>query len=212
MSDNIYYQRYKDEPLSEESNPRTGMQMQTSAGTLTLNFKNHLDLNVILGSSQLQLDQEEYTKRQFAWGIGAKWLLFQTDSLYIDIDIKYFETLQKPLYFVSEGITYNVASNFKLNYTDTQIALGAAYRIDNICPYICIDYLYSEIKPRPPSVLVQIPGYPFLYELEASSVITNRRFGLAVGGTLIAGAKGSLTVESRFFNQNAINVSGEIRF
>ena len=33
-----------------------------------------------------------------------------------------------------------------------------------------------------------------------------------VGGTVLGGKEGSLTVESRFFNQNAINVSGEIRF
>jgi hypothetical protein len=35
---------------------------------------------------------------------------------------------------------------------------------------------------------------------------------MAVGGTILGGKKGSLTIESRFFNQNAINVSGEIRF
>jgi hypothetical protein len=35
---------------------------------------------------------------------------------------------------------------------------------------------------------------------------------MAVGATLVMGDKGTLSVESRFFNQNGINASLEIKF
>ena len=212
MADTIYRQRYEDEFASLEPNPSTAMQMQTSAGTLTLNFENWLDLNVLLGSSQLQIDQEEFSKRQFSWGIGTKFLIFNAKSLFFGCDLKYFESSQKPLYMLFDGYACNVVSNFKLNYSEMQAALGASYRVDPLCPYIYLSYIYSKIQPVPLSLLVQIPQYAMTVETSSRSTIAKRKWGMAVGATLIGGAKGSITIESRFFNQNAINISGEVRF
>lgn len=213
MTDYLYSQRYRDTyAISSLSNPSSVIKLSTDAATLTLDFKNYFDITALIGSSELQIDQSVFTKRQLSWGIGSKWLLYQTGSLTCALDLKYFESEQKPLYFVSDGYAYNVISNFHLNYAEIQAALGAAYRTKTLAPYFYLTYLYSKIDPTPYSVIVRIPFFDFSADASSRSITGMRRWGLAVGGTVIGGKKGSLTIESRFFNQNAINVSGEVRF
>jgi len=213
MSDHLYRQRYNEEfHIEGTSNPSSYAKLITDAGTLTLNFKNWLDINMLLGSAQMLIDRDIYTKRQLAWGIGAKWLIYHNETFFVGLDVKYFESNQKPVYLVSTDYAYNIVSSFKMNYSEQQAALGVAYRTRMICPYLYVSYLYSKIDPNPCIVFVQMPTYDGIGQSYSTSVTDRRRWGMAFGATVIGGTKGSVTLESRFFNQNAINVSGEVRF
>lgn len=213
MADHLYQQNYKEEFPSPEGHPPSNYtKMVMDAATITLSFKNRFDLSVLLGSAQIQIDQDVFTKRQFAWSLGGKYLIYKTGSIFVSLDLKYLESQQKPLYFLGDGYAYNIVSDFKLSYTEMQAALGAAYKTTKLSPYIYLSYLYSKIEPQPYSVIVRIPTFDMTADTSSHSIINQRRWGMAVGGTLLGGKKGSLTIESRFFNQNAINVSGEIRF
>ena len=213
MADCSYRQRFNEEfHIAGTPNPSSYAKVSTDAATVTLNFKNWLDVNMLLGSSQMQMDHDVFTKRQLAWGVGAKFLIYHNHKIYVGLDFKYFESEQKPIYLVSSGYAYNVVSDFKMNYCEEQAALGIAYRIKMICPYLYASYLYSKIEPNPCFVIVKMPTFDGTGESYTTSVIDRRRWGMAVGATLIGGTKGSVTVESRFFNQNALNISGEVRF
>jgi hypothetical protein len=213
MSDNLYRQRYNEEfHIAGTPNPSSYAKLTTDAATVTINFKNWLDVNLLLGSSQMVIDHDVYTKRQLAWGVGAKFLIYHSETLFFGLDFKYFESNQKPIYLVSSGYAYNVLSDFKMNYSEQQAALGVAYRIKWLCPYVYASYLYSKIDPNPCYAILQMPTYDGTGQSYSSSVIDRRRWGMAFGATLISQAKGSVTIESRFFNQNALNISGEIRF
>ena len=213
MSDHLYRQRFNEEfHIAGTPNPSSYAKLITDAATITLNFNNWLDINMLLGSSQMLIDHDVYTKRQFAWGVGGKFLIFHNESIFVGLDLKYFESNQKPIYLVSSGYAYNIVSDFKMNYYEEQAALGVAYRTRMICPYLYVSYLYSKIEPNPCIAVVQMPTYDATGESYSTSVIDRRRWGMAVGATIIGGTKGSITLESRFFNQNAINVSGEVRF
>jgi hypothetical protein len=192
--------------------PSNYTSLKTDAATITLNFRNRLDLTAIIGSSQLQIDQDVFTKRQFAWGVGGKLLIWKSNSILVGLDAKYLESKQKPLYFLGDGYAYNIVSDFKLNYTEMQAAIGAAYLTKVISPYIYVSYLYSKIDPEPYSVIVQLPFMDMTVDTTSNSIINQRRWGMAVGGTILGGKIASLNIESRFINQNAINISGEIRF
>lgn len=213
MSDYLYRQNYKDAfPTPGAHPPSNYTSFRMDAATVTLNFRNRIDLNVILGGAQLQIDQDVFTKSQFAWGVGGKLLICKTNSVLVGLDLKYLESNQKPLYFVGDGYAYNIVSDFKLNYTEMQAALGAAYLTKMLSPYIYLSYLYSKIEPEPYLVMVQLPFEDMTLPTTSTSIINKRRWGMAVGGTILGGKMASLSVESRFINQNAINVSGEIRF
>lgn len=213
FEDYVYRQRFKDEfKDSELGHSKTFSKLTTEAGQITLNLWNRLDLYGILGGSKIQLDNEVYTSRQFAWGTGLKCVIFHSGKLRIGADLKYFETDQKPLYFVSDGLPFNVLSSFTLQYSEIQGALGMSYRAGPLIPYIYATYLITKIDPLPPTVSVLFPFMNLEADMVMKSVVGQRRWGMAVGATLVDCKKGSLAVESRFFNQNSIDVNVEVRF
>ena len=213
LEDFVYKQRFQDEYKDAElGHSKTFSKLSTDAAQVTLNFKNRIDLYGIFGSSKIQLDNEVYTSRRFSWGTGFKLVLFHAGKFRIGTDIKYFETEQKPVYFISDDLAFNVRSNFILQYYEIQGTLGASYRIGPVIPYVYATYLYTKIDPKPPKVLVRLPMMDLEADMVMKSVIGQRRWGVSAGATLLDCKMGTLTVESRFFNQNSIDVNLEVRF
>ncbi len=213
LDDWVYKQRFQDEfKMEGVTHTRTFLKLSTYAGLLTLNVLNNLDLYGIVGSSRLQIDEEIFTKRALAWGVGGKLVLFKHRNFYFGADAKYFQTNQKPRYFVVEGQPFNIVSNYRLKYKEIQAALGMSYKAWMFVPYINATYILTHIDPEPAVLLVQFPDMDEIVDIESKSIICKKRWGMALGLTLVDCSKASLAFEWRVFNQNAINVNGEIRF
>lgn len=213
VDDYVYAQHFRgayDIASTVEKPPVT--KMSTEAAILTLNFQKRLDLYTILGSSRMQMDEEVYARRQFAWGLGLKAIIYQLNCFRVGCDLKYFTTNQRPLFLVSSGLPLDVTSNLLLNYREYQGALGFSYQSGIFCPYILGTYLNSKIDPSPNKFLVRVPGLDEPLDANMRSFIGANSWGMSVGATLLMGTKGMLSVESRFFNQNGINANLEIRF
>jgi hypothetical protein len=213
IDDYVYQQRFKDEYRIEGLiRTKTFLKLSTHAAIATLNLRNWIDLYGIVGNSRMQLDREIFTKNELSWGVGIKLAFFQSGNFAIGTDVKYFETDQKPLYFVSDGLAYNILSSYRLKYHEIQGALGMCYRNKMIVPYVHATYIISKMEPQPMVVLVRLPDTGDMTDIISKSIMGQRRWGMAVGATLIGNDKISLSVESRFFNQNAIDANCEIRF
>lgn len=216
LSDFIYRAKFKDEfRLPGVTYSSSYIQLSTDAGLITFNIKNVCDFYTILGSSKLQLDHEVYTTPEFAWGVGTKFIFFRAGSFRVGADFKYFQTDQKPLYFVSDGYAYNVESDYHLKYSETQVSVGMSYRIPLLSPYLQVSYLIAKLEPHPYIAAVRMPlsaDGDTPVDIISKSVMGQRRWGLAIGMTIISNCKGSITLESRMLNQNAVNMTGEIRF
>lgn len=159
MADDLYRQRYNEEfQIAGTKTPSSNVKLRTNAATITFNIKNWIDFNGILGGARMQIDHEVYSTYQFAWGAGAKWLIFRTKTIFVGLDLKYFQSMQRPSYLVSEGYPFNVVSDFKMRYFEEQIALGAVYRIKMLAPYIYASYQYDKIDANSPAIVVQIPN------------------------------------------------------
>ncbi len=213
LDDWVYKQRFRDEfKLEGVTHTRTFLKLSTYAGIATLNFKNRLDLYGIVGSSRLQIDEEIFTKRALSWAVGSKLVWLKHKNLFFGADVKYFETNQKPKYFVVDGMAYNIVSNYRLRYKEIQGALGMSYRAWMFAPYVNATYILTHIQPDPPIVLVRFPDMDEIVDLESKSIVGKKHWGMALGLTLVDSSKASLSFEWRVFNQNAIDVNGEIRF
>ena len=150
--------------------------------------------------------------QQLCWGFGGKLIILHEGRFRAGVDLKYFQTDQSPRYFLCDDIPYNVVSDFHFNYHEIQAAVGVSYRTKYISPYANATYLIAKIEPEPLIALVRVPAYDMNVDVVSKSVIGTRRWGLALGATLIDSRKATLAVEWRAFNQNSIDVSGEVRF
>jgi hypothetical protein len=133
------------------------------------------------------------------------------DCFRIGCDFKYFTTTQSPLYFISSAIPLDVVSDLNFKYRDYQASMGLAYQSEIFCPYLLGTYINSKIDPSMQRFLIALPGGD-LGEGEFHAFRGATQWGMAVGATLVMGEKGTLSVESRFINQNAIDASLEIKF
>ena len=213
LDDWIYQQHCQDEFQFEGiARAQTDIRLSTYAALLTLNIKNWVDVYGIVGSSRMQIDREIFTKRALGWGVGGKLILFKYGNLFLGADVKYFETDQKPRYFVVDGLPFNIVSNYRLQYRDIQAALGLSYRAWIFAPYAHATYIDTQIEPKPAKLDVRFPDSDTITDVESKSIVGKKKWGLALGLTLAACKKVSLAFEWRAFNQNAIDVNGEIRF
>lgn len=207
----IYKGTYKDEFINAESTPLI-TKLSTYAGILTFNFLNRLDLYGILGNTNIQLDRDVFEKRRISWGIGTKATLYKRSHFAIGVDAKYFQVKFKPRYFVVSESPAPTLTSFSLEYTEAQGAVAISYEGQLISPYIGATYLFSRITPCPHSVLVEIPNQEEVYDLEMKTAINRKRWGMVIGASILGSKKMTLNLESRVFDQNGVNITGELRF
>lgn len=215
IGDYTYREQLKDEfQIQNVVSTPTHIQFYTNAGVLTFNLKSRIDVYGICGATRIQVDEEIFSKTQLAWGIGGKIMVFHHKGFRVGLNASYFETDQKPLYFLSDNLPFNVATpSYRLNYSEIQVALGATYRTSYFAPYLNATYLYAKLDPTPLTILAQDPTDPEeLVQVDTKSAIANQRWGLAIGLTLIDQKKSTLTVEWRTINQNAVSFIGQLRF
>jgi len=214
LEDYVYHQRFRDEfKVAGHESTKTIATLSTNAGMATVNFEDRLDLYGIFGASSLQLNHEIFSTMQFSWGFGGKLVIFESKNLTFGLDIKYFVANQKPRFFLSEGLPFNIVDRFEFKYNETQFSLGMCYRYTCIAPYLYATYLISKIDPDPMIALVRWPlDTSFLVDAECKSFVAQRRWGMAVGATLLSASKATLSVESRMFNQNAVDINLDVRF
>ncbi len=213
LQDYVYKQRFHEEfQIDECTSSSSRIKLWTQGGMFTLNIKDRLDVYGLLGGQRLEIGEDVITKQQFAWGVGGKLIFFHDGNFRAGCDFKYLESDQKPRFFQCDHFAYNVTSDFHFNYSEIQAALGLSYKTKHFSPYANASYLISKLRAVPPSVTVRLPTMNMEVDVNAKSIIGRDRFGVALGATVTDRKRASLTLEWRSFNQNAIDVSGDLRF
>lgn len=211
LYNNIYKGKFEDKFQGLESTP-SDIQLCLQAAVMTLNLYNRLDIYGILGSSNLQIDQLIYTNRRCAWGAGLKALLIKIKCFDFSLDGKYFQTNQKPQYFVVNKEVYPLGSSFEERYEEYQVSLSLSYKTNLLIPYIGSTYLYSTITPNPHGGLLILPDSSSIF-FETNDSITRKKWGMVLGVSVINRKnQGNLNIETRVFDQNAFAFLGTLRF
>jgi len=211
LYNNIYKGRFEDVIKNLESTP-SDIKIALIASVLTFNLYNFLDLYVILGTTNIQIDQMIYTDRRFAWGAGFKSLIFKIKNFDFSIDGKYFETSQKPQYFIVEKEVYPLMSSFEQKLEEYQASVAMSYKTNLLVPYIGSTFLYSTITPNPKGGYLKLPGGGKLFFVTTDS-ITRKKWGMVLGTSVINKKKqANLNIETRVFDQNAFAFIGTLCF
>ena len=212
---NIYRAKYKEEIITEES-PTSFLKIISQGAIITANIKNRWDIYSLLGVSHLNLDDQIKTNERFSFAVGTKLILLKIKNFDFTIDGKYFRTSQNAEYIINEKEIFPIITpHYNFLYQEIQGAFGVSYKINIIIPYVGVTYLYSTITPRPfEKGLIR---YPYPNEDTVDDFITrktknSKSWGAIVGICLVAKNKININIESRMVDQNAVNISSEIRF
>ncbi|NGX57092.1 MAG: hypothetical protein K1060chlam5_01348 [Candidatus Anoxychlamydiales bacterium] len=216
LQDYIYRSQFQDKFESLQSTP-SDIKILSYLSILTLNIINRIDINILLGSSDLKVDRLIKTKNNFSYGLGLKAILFNKKDFDIGFDFKYFTSTFKPTYFVVDDeddgtIIYDIIGSFKQRYEEYIGSLLISYKTPLLTPYIGASFIYADLTPKPSVGKIFIPEvgeYPFV----TSDSKIKDNFGMVIGVSIINLNKQiNLSIENRLFNQNAISATLQIRY
>ena len=190
---------------------------ETNSGTITFNAVNRLDLFGILGSSRTSADWrftdseggvhriELETNYDFLWGAGARAILFEWTNTCLTLGGRYEFAQYFPSWLTSDGIPQSV-SNSKLHWREWQIDLDLSYKIDIFAPYIGVKYSNARTK---------ISGFstPISESGTGTDQFKNKiPVGVFIGCGLSSSKYFMLNIEGRLVDEEAVTVSGDIKF
>jgi len=189
-------------------------EINTNAGTLTLNINKKIDVYGIFGATDGTFEEtygstkvKYETDTAFSWAVGAKAILFEHKDTIIGLDGRYFSAELDLDKIIVDGVTYDVPSGSvteaKVEYDEYQIALGVAQKINMFVPYGGIKYSRAKGK-----LLATISGTKY----ESDDAKNKDEVGLFIGCSILPLKNISLNVEGRFVDEEALMVSGQIRF
>lgn len=189
----------------------------TNSATTTFNILDRLDIYSVFGSSQTTAEwrfsdvegaihnANTETHYNFLWAIGARAILFEWSHTNIGLGGRYSSCNYKPVWLTIDGANASV-SGTHLRWDAWQVNLDVSYRIDLFTPYIGIKYANTKTKLGTFTTSIAANG-------SGNNHFENRvPVGLYIGCALSTGKYFMLNVEGRFVDEEAITISGDLRF
>ena len=206
-----------DAKLEQASNlPVDCYRQETNSGTFTMNILERLDIYTLLGSSRTRADWRfeapEGTQRieletgyDFLWGLGARGILFEWKGATLGLGGRYEHASYDPVWLTVNG-TVESARGTKLRWREWQVDLDLSYKIDIFSPYIGVKYSSVRAKAGNFQTTISVNG-------TGSNQFTNHTpVGVFIGCSLTTGRYFMLNVEGRLVDEEAVTISGDVRF
>jgi hypothetical protein len=192
-------------------------QQYTNSGTATLNILDRLDLFAVFGSSRVNADwrftnlsglatrAQLETLYHYIWAAGARGILFEWDQVALGLGGRYSYCTYKPSLLTINAVPVSVGSA-RCIWREWQIDLDISYKIDLFTPYIGVKYSRAEARIGPFSTPISNSGSGTDHFKNKTPV------GLFLGCSLSTGKYFMLNVEGRLIDEDAITISGDLRF
>ncbi|MBX9744445.1 MAG: hypothetical protein K2X08_04465 [Chlamydiales bacterium] len=191
-------------------------EQQTNSGTVTGNIVDRLDLFAVLGSSRTNatwrfMNEEAIhrieleTNYAFLWGLGIRGILYEDEDLSLTLGGRFETSSYDPSWATLDGIPQSIAHSL-LTWKEWQIDLDASYKIDIFTPYVGVKYSHARSE---------LSGFTFPISEKGAGTnqFKNRNsVGVFLGCALSSAKYFMLNVEARLLDEEAVTVSGDIRF
>lgn len=218
------FNRYMETRISNGGDIDT-VSLHTNSGYLALNIYDRLDVFTRLGASQLNIESgsilfagvgtdqgqlELQFTTEFSWSIGARATVWECNCLTVGVEGEYFETKPKAILVSEEGSGSGVIEGLDAKYKEWQVGLGASYRFATSCPTLSfVPYVAVKVSDS----RLDLGTFMTQGQSEtARDLEADKLWGCAVGLSLTLCDEIGVTVEGRFFDENALYVNGQFRF
>lgn len=188
-----------------------------NSGTFTLNILDRIDIYAVFGSSRTSAEwrfsdssdgihnAELETFNEFIWAVGGRAILFEWNKCDLGFGGRYSKSQNQPSWLTIDGVN-NTVANSHVVWREWQLNLDISYHIDLFTPYLGIKY--SDLKSHLTgfSTSISNSGQP-------KNTFKNRvPVGLYLGCGLSNGKYFMLNLEARLVDEEAVTVSGDLRF
>jgi len=193
-----------------------GFAQDTNSGTATINILDRLDLYGVFGSSRVRSEwrftiggdtslANLETLYSFLWGVGARGILFEWGSASLGVGGRYERANYSNVWLTVDGDPQPTNGSHVI-WRDWQIDLDLSYMIEIFTPYIGVKY--SSVKAKVGNFTTAISDNG-----SGTNSFKNRNpVGVFIGCTLSTGKYFMLNVEGRLIDEEAVTISGDIRF
>jgi hypothetical protein len=191
-------------------------QQYTNSGTVTINILDRLDLYGVFGSSRSCADWrftsagtvtriQLETFYHFLWGAGARGIFYEWDKICLGLGGRYSFCSYRPCWLAANAVPAGVAGT-RLIWREWQIDLDISYDIDIFTPYLGVKY--SNARAR----LGNFP-IPISNSGSGSDHFVNRTpVGVFIGCSISNCKYFMLNIEGRLIDEDAVTISGDLRF
>lgn len=219
--------------LSEYHKDLSVYRQMTNAGQITLNLWDRIDVYGWAGAVQSEFDADvNYLTAQgaalgftnlrgrtqdgFAWGVGARAVLWQCGRTALGIDAQYSHSEADLQALSVNGVPVQAAvpfgldpSRFSLRNREYQVSLGISHRICWLVPYVAVKY--SNVRPEFEGPLLNPTSTVATFDPDLDFRSRNC-VGFVFGVSLIDADRMHVTAEGRFIDEKALTVAADIRF
>lgn len=189
----------------------------TNSGTFTINVLERLDLYGLVGGSSATAqwrfsgsddsiqNADLKTHDQLLWGVGARTVLFQKKKTALGLGGRYSSCHYKPKSLTIDGV-HAFVDRGRVVWQEWQVNVDVSCQIQLFTPYIGVKYGQARAKLNQFSTVIASDG-------AHTNHFKNRvPVGLYLGCTISSGKYFMLNVEGRLIDEEAITVSGDLRF
>ncbi len=205
----------------------------TNAAYLALNFWDRFDLFATLGTTKIWLEgnltsfspfvhaivvdgvhAQLETRNEFSWSVGGRITLWDCGCTSFGVEGQYLRTEPRlsrvTLGEVASIYTTATVPYIRAQYSEWQVGLGVAHRINFLVPYAAVKWTGNKLKwqnnPGPAALIFGTNGITL-------NDLRNKKFwGYALGLSIVDCEKGAVTAEGRFGDEIGAYVNAQIRF
>lgn len=189
----------------------------TNSATVTINLLDRLDMYGVFGSSRTSAqwrfldasgavhNAEMETFHNFLWGVGARAILFEWCHCDLGLGGRYSSVNNKPLWLTIDGTNAPV-SGTHCRWSEWQVNIDISYHIEILTPYIGVKYSSARTHLGTFTTAIASNGSGNNHFKNRDSV------GLFVGCGFSTGKYFMLNVEGRLIDEEAVTISGDLRF
>lgn len=181
------------------------------------NIKINADQRALVGNNSLFSNAIEIDSgSNFSWSAGGILKLLESRGWTIGIEGQYFWAHPHVKFTQQNAVfanSYFYLDDAKFRYWEAQIGGGISYRIDfascsALIPYVGVKWSRSRLD----NANVVITDTNSSTTSPLLLLIEDKKWGYAVGVTLLAYGCGSVTGEVRFLDEKAVNVTMKLQF
>lgn len=197
----------------------------TNAGYIALNFWNRADIFGTVGTTNFCFDTNvdpfsitgnnatsrlelESSAACPSWSVGARATLWECGCTCLGIEGQYFRAKPRTKRITQAALLSVYPDDFySTTYKEWQVGLGISHRINFLVPYVAVKWSGARWDLNN-----QIFDLDPLDTIILRDLRNHKRWGYAVGVSLVDCEKAALTVEGRFADEKAVYVNGQVRF